>query len=253
VALRQWADETLAQATGQDDRHDPVLPTTGGPAGNARLTAWTGAILLVAFLIELVTLLNLDGLVGWHIAVGALLVPPALLKTASTAWRIVGYYGRRVPYRQAGPPPMPLRVLGPLVVLGTLAVLGSGLALVAVGPDGSRTPFIRFAGFSVSALTVHQGTFVLWAVVTGLHTLARLVPAFRIVTAHGTGQRVPGRTTRLGLLVLTLLVGGVAAAIVLGLSGAWTSGDLHHGHDRDFRTHGPVASARPAALPAQAS
>jgi hypothetical protein len=226
VTLRQWADDTVAEATGQDRRHDPVLPTTGGPAGNARLTAWTGAVLLVLFLVELATLLDVGGLIDWHIVVGTLLVPPALLKTGSTGWRIVRYYTHNRPYRTAGPPPMPLRLLGPLVVLFTLAVLGSGIALVAVGPDAGRGPFLSVAGFGISALTVHQGTFIGWAVVTGLHTLARLVPAVRIVG----GGPVPGRASRSALLVVTLAAAGVTAAVLIGLSGAWTSGQVFHHH-----------------------
>jgi hypothetical protein len=52
------------------------------------------------------------------------LVPPALLKTASTGWRVVRYYRSGAPYRQAGPPPL-LRLLGPLLVAGTMALLGT--------------------------------------------------------------------------------------------------------------------------------
>ncbi len=109
---------------------------TGGPAGNARLTAWTGLVLLVLLLAELVTLLDVRGLITWHVAVGVLLIPPALLKTGSTGWRIIRYYTGSRPYRHAGPPPLLLRVLGPLVVLFTLAVLGSGVALI-LAPRGA--------------------------------------------------------------------------------------------------------------------
>ena len=71
--------ETLDEATGLGRREDPVLPVTGGPAGNARLTAWTGVVLLVLSLAELVTLLDVRGLISWHIVIGTLLLPPALL------------------------------------------------------------------------------------------------------------------------------------------------------------------------------
>lgn len=129
-----------------------------------------------------------------------------------------------------------LRILGPLVVLFTLAVLGSGLALIALGPDASRTPFLGLLGYSVSALTVHQATFVIWAVVTGLHTLARLVPAFRIVTQHAHPRAaVPGRIPRLGLLTATLAAAGVAAAILLGLSGSWSTGTAFHHFDHHHK------------------
>jgi hypothetical protein len=216
VTLRQWAGDAIAEAGGTERRVDPVLPGTGGPAGNARLTAWTGFVLLVLFVIELVTLLSLGNLLDWHIVVGMLLVPPALLKTGSTGWRVIGYYGRRPPYRRAGPPPMLLRVLGPLVVFSTLAVVGSGIALVAIGPSATFAPF-AYVTRPISPLTIHQVTFVLWGAVTGLHTLARLLPAVRIVT----GARLPGRSARTVLLVSALVVATVAALIVFRLSGAW--------------------------------
>ena len=68
-----------------------MKPRTGGPAGNARLTAWTGLVLLVLFLVEGVTLLSLDSLVGVHILIGAALVPVAA--GAGAAWA-TGYAAR---------------------------------------------------------------------------------------------------------------------------------------------------------------
>src|SRR3954471_19347950 len=102
--VRAEVDDTLRHATGQVHRHDPVLPGTGGPAGNARLTAWTGLVLLVLFAAELVTLLDVRGLISWHVALGVLLIPPALLKTASVGWRILRYYTGSPPPRRARPP-----------------------------------------------------------------------------------------------------------------------------------------------------
>jgi len=48
--------------------------------------------LLVASVAELLTLVNVNGLLSWHVAIGALLVPPALMKTTSTGWRTARYY-----------------------------------------------------------------------------------------------------------------------------------------------------------------
>jgi hypothetical protein len=56
--------ETFYTATGRRHRDDPLEPRTGGPAGNARLTAWTGLLLLVLSLAELVTLLDVGGLIS---------------------------------------------------------------------------------------------------------------------------------------------------------------------------------------------
>src|SRR4249919_1797513 len=89
---QRHVDETVSVALGRVHRRDPVLAGTGGPAGNALLTAWTGLVLLVLGVAELLTLINVRGLISWHVALGALLVPPALVKTASTGWRVVRYY-----------------------------------------------------------------------------------------------------------------------------------------------------------------
>ena len=237
---RTLVDDTVAEAIGRHRRSDPVRPVTGGPAGNARLTAWLGLLLLTLFLVELATLLDVEGLLSWHIVVGVLLVPPALAKTASTGWRIVRYYTGHSAYRKAGPPPMLLRVLGPLVVLSTLAVLGTGLALIAVGPDGGRAPLLTVLGYRISALTLHQGTFIVWATATALHTLGRLVPALRILSRPtATGNSVPGGRPRGVVLLTSVLVAALAAVLVLNASGAWLTTDLH-------QHRAPGAHGRPA-------
>jgi hypothetical protein len=232
--------ETVDSALGKLHRDDPVLPRTGGPAGNAQLTALIGLVLLVLFLAELVTLIDMHGLISWHIAIGVALVPPSLAKTATTGWRIVRYYAGVRPYRQAGPPPLLLRLLGPLVVGGTLAVLGSGLALIPLGPDAGRRTLFAALGQQVSPLTIHQASFIVWAVATGLHVLARAVPAFGIVTTSGPNGRRPGGTATRGVILLTTLaVAAVAAAILLASSHSWTSGG-----DYRFHRHSPDSSTQ---------
>jgi hypothetical protein len=96
--LRRVGTETLAEALGHGRRQDAVLRRSGGPAGNAVLTAWTGLMLVVLFAAELVTLIGVHQLIAWHLVIGALLVPPALLKTATTGWRIARYYTGCRPY-----------------------------------------------------------------------------------------------------------------------------------------------------------
>lgn len=211
--------QALATALGREHRADPVLPRTGGPSGNARLTAWTGLILLVLFIAELVTLLDVRGLISWHLALGVLLVPPALLKTATTGWRIVRYYAGNGPYREAGPPPMLLRVLGPLVVLTTLALLGTGVALVVVGDIGSRGTLVTVVGRRVDWLTVHQAAFVVWAVATGLHVLARTLPAWQLTRIPAA--RVPGMGRRGLALLASGVLGLGCVGLVLQHSGGW--------------------------------
>lgn len=215
--------DVVETAAGRVDRRDPNLPGHGGPAGNARLTAWTGLVLLVLLAAEGLTILQIHQLVRWHIVIGVLLIPPALLKTGSTGWRIARYYAGARPYRAAGPPPAMLRLLGPLVVLSTLAVLASGLALVPLGLESSRTPITTVAGQGISPLTIHQLCFVVWFVLTTVHVLARTWPAWRIVTGATEATSVDGAPARMALLFGTLVLGAAGAAVVLAASTGWTA------------------------------
>ncbi len=201
----------LAEATGRRERENPVLPTTAGPAGNAVLTAWTGLVLLVLSVAELLTLFNVRGLISWHIAIGALLVPPALMKTATTSWRMTRYYLGSEPYTRAGPPPTLFRLLGPLVVVSTLGLLSSGVALVLIGQQSSQVALVSLAGFRINWLAIHQGAFAVWATATGIHLVGRIVPAVRIVGRTATSARLPGGTTR-------LILSGVVIAAAIGLA-----------------------------------
>jgi hypothetical protein len=219
---------TVAEAIGQHRRDDPVLPRTGGPAGNAVLTAWTGLVLLALSLAELLTLFDVRGLLSWHVAIGALLVPPAALKTASTTWRMARYYLGNDSYRRAGPPPTLLRLLGPLVVLSTLGLLASGIVLILIGRETSQHNLVSLLGYRINWVTLHQITFVAWAVVTGLHLLGRVVPALRIVVPSGSRPRIPGGATRF-LLIGIGIVAAVALAFLLVHADASWAGQGHHG------------------------
>ena len=238
--------DLLGEATGRDQRHDPVLPRTGGPAGNARLTAWTGVLLLVFGIAELVTLIDVRALISWHLFVGALLVPVALLKTGTTTWRFGRYYAGNRPYRAAGPPPVALRVLGPVVIASTVALLGSGYLLILVGPEASRSSAATVLGQQLDALSLHQAAFVVWAVAVGVHLLARLMPLARILGVrrfvpagrlHEPGgdraPAVPGRRRRGVVLAASLVAALLLAAWTVRGGGGWQSED-------DFR-QGPPA------------
>jgi hypothetical protein len=226
-------DEVLAEAVGQGRRRDPVLPRSGGPAGNARLTAWAGLVLLVVICAELVTLLDVTGLMRWHVGVGIVLTALALLKTASTGWRIVRYYTGSQTYVRAGAPPLLLRLLGPLVILATLSVLGTGFALIAIGQDVSRRELFGVLGQRVSPLTLHQAAFIVFAVVAGLHLLARLVPAGLLAggRAHVGQARsvVPGGPARAFAVTAGVLAGAIAVVLVVPSVTGWHH---DHGHDR---------------------
>jgi hypothetical protein len=186
-----------------------VLARTGGPAGNARLTAWLGVVLLAAFAVEGFTLLSLHSMLAVHIFVGTLLVPLALAKTATTTWRMARYYLHNRPYRLAGPPPLLLRLLGPAVVVTTLAVLGTGLALIAVG-RGHQVLFL------------HKATFVLWLAVMSVHVLGRTWSALLILSERHLPKRVPGGWLRAAAMSGVAIAGVVAGLLVLPYSTQWT-------------------------------
>jgi hypothetical protein len=76
----------------------------GGAAGNARLTALSGALLLVLLAVEGATIPFLRSLLSVHIFVGMLLLGPVALKLASTGYRMIRYYSRAREYVEAGAP-----------------------------------------------------------------------------------------------------------------------------------------------------
>jgi hypothetical protein len=233
MTLSQMTNDLVAEATGRRHREDPIAPTSGGPAGNAVLTAWIGLVLLVLIGAELITLLNLSGLISWHIGLGVALIPPALLKTGTTGWRIVRYYTGDRSYRAAGPPPILLRLLGPLVIAFTLALLGSGILLVVLGPQSSRTSLLTVFGHPLGARQLHAALALGWAAVTGVHVLARLAPAVRLVTGklRATSARLPGTPRRAAVLIATAVAAALAVALVLPVNPGWAL-DRHHRGDR---------------------
>ena len=159
-------------------------------------------ILLAA---EGLTLLRLGPLLGTHMFVGLMLVPPVLLKLGSTGYRFVRYYTGSVPYREKGPPLLPLRMLAPVLVVTTVFMLATGVWLMALGHKSDRV------------LMLHKVSFIVWAVFFGIHFLAYLPRVVRSLrTDWGTARRrdVPGASWR-GVLVASALAVGVALAVAL--------------------------------------
>jgi hypothetical protein len=193
-----------------------------GADGNERLTAITGAFLLVLFAVEGVTILSLSSLLYWHYFVGFLLVGPACVKIGSTGYRFARYYTGSPAYVRKGPPMILLRVLGPFVVLTSCAVIGTGVAL-GFGRD------TRVAGLPM--LLLHKGFFVLWAGAMTIHVLAYVWRLPALVTADfraGRGSRaraaaaaVGGRALRWSLTAAGL-GGGLALALAFAhLASSW--------------------------------
>ncbi len=218
---------------GSDAAQPPVqdLPAPSpdsGPEGNERLTASTGAVLLVLFAAEGVTILSLSRLLTWHYFLGFLLIGPVLLKLGSTIYRFTRYYTGAPAYRRKGPPMPLLRILGPFVMLTSVTVVGTGVALGLLGTDDKVGPF--------PLLLLHKASFVAWAAVMTVHVLAYVWRLPRLIGAdlrrrparHGEPQ--PGRAAvRWSLLAGSLAIGLTIALLGTPLVSEWT-GSPHHGH-----------------------
>lgn len=154
-----------------------------------------------------------------------------MLKTATTGWRIARYYRGDHSYQTAGPPPILLRVLGPLVVATTLALLGTGVMLIVLGEPGSRISLLTVLGFRLDWLTLHKGTFILWGVATGLHVLARTIPALRLVSSRSQqGSGTPGFAIRATVMTLTVAVAALTATLLVHADGSWQHLGRYFGH-----------------------
>lgn len=169
-------------------------------AANSRLTALSGALLFVLLALLGVTVLDVRQLLPQHFLIGFVLVPPLLLKMASTGYRFLRYYLGDPRYRRAGPPPLLLRLLAPFVVVTSIAVFATGIELWLFG--------LRYGSEWVA---YHKASFVLWLVATGAHVLAHLGR-----TADATAEELsstPPRALTRRSLVLGSLVAGVVVAL----------------------------------------
>jgi hypothetical protein len=207
---------------------------SGGADGNERLTAMTGAVLLILLLVECYTILKIGRLLTLHVFLGMLLLGPVTLKAGSVLYRFTRYYTGSAPYREKGPPALVLRLIGPIIVLLTACVFGSGVMLAVTGPS---------YGPPSGWLTVHRISFIAWAFFITIHVLAYVWRLPRLLAAEarggtlqqgetdghtGAGRHVRrtmeilgGRGTRLSLLIASLLAGLVIALLTVHLVGKW--------------------------------
>jgi hypothetical protein len=218
----------------------------GGAEGNERLTATTGAVLLVLLAVEGFTILRLGRLLTLHFFLGMLLLGPVALKAGSVIYRFVRYYTGSAPYRRKGPPALLLRLLGPVIMLLTACVFGSGVMLAVTGPG--QGPW----------LLLHKASFILWFCAMAIHVLAYLPRLPRLLAAEARGTALAeargtaraevgpgraevgpgrhagagrharramevlgGRGARLALLITSLLAGLVIALLTVHLEGHW--------------------------------
>jgi hypothetical protein len=190
-------------------------PALGGPEGNEILTSATAGMLTGLLAVEGYTVVSMRGLVGLHMFIGLALIPPVLLKLASTGYRFVRYYTGSRPYRAKGPPLLPLRVMAPVLVAATIAVLLTGVLLLAAGHK------------SGTVLQLHKISFIVFGVVFAAHFLTYLPRVLRSLRADwGAARRraVPGTGLR-GMLVAAAVGGGAALALsLLPAINAWHGG-----------------------------
>jgi hypothetical protein len=196
------------------------------PDGNERLTAAVGLVLVVLTVVELGTIVfGLHRLLSLHVFVGLVLIPPVLLKLASTGWRFTRYYTGSEPYRSKGAPQLAMRLLAPLLVAATVVLLGSGVAMGIVHGQSL-----------VVARRLHGPASVLWLILIGFHVLVYLKRALLSSTeevAASSRARVRGARVRAYLVAATIGAGIVLGAVTLPVQHHWLH--LHHNHDRGAR------------------
>ena len=140
-----------------------------------------------------------------HYLIGLLLVPPLLLKMATTGYRFLRYYTRSAAYRLAGPPPVLLQLaVAPILVASTVAVFASGIELWLFG--------LRFGS---GWMTAHTLSAVLFTLAVGAHMVGHLRRSAE-ATVEELGSPAPRSAfTRRSLVTASVLLGAVLAAVSL--------------------------------------
>jgi hypothetical protein len=199
---------------------DGTVTTRDGVAGNARLTGGAAVALLVLLAAEGLTIPFIGQLVGPHVFIGMLLIPPVLLKLGSTGYRFARYYTGSPPYRRKGPPSLPMRVLAPGVVLTTVALFATGVALTLAGPeDGSPLMFL------------HKASFIIWFALMTVHVLGHIleIPSLAMPDWRRSGGReaaLAGSGLRLTLLGASVVAGLALALATISVADPWLSAGL---------------------------
>jgi hypothetical protein len=185
----------------------------GGVERNELLTVAAASVLTILLLAEGVTLLDMRGLLREHMFIGLVLIPPVLLKLASTGYRFARYYAGAAAYREKGPPRPLLRLLAPVLVASTATIFISGVWLLLLGHHSDLV------------LAVHKVAFIVWSAVFGVHFLAYLPTALRSLAGVAGGGSASARAAGsrvAAALALTCLGTGVVVAIeLLSRIGAW--------------------------------
>ena len=100
AAAGSAASRPDARATARLSRRNQL----GGTEGNEILTSATAVVLTVLLLAEGVTIVRMRGLVSAHMFIGMVLIPPVLLKLASTGYRTGARHAARACRARASGP-----------------------------------------------------------------------------------------------------------------------------------------------------
>jgi hypothetical protein len=205
-------------SAGTDVRTPPSPARTrprrlGGVERNELVTVAAASVLTILLLAEGVTLLDMGGLLREHMFIGLVLIPPVILKLASTGYRFARYYTGAPAYREKGPPRPLLRLLAPVLVACTATIFVSGVWLLLLG---HHSDFV---------LTLHKVSFIVWSGVFAAHFLAYLPTALRalagVAGAGRAGARAGASRAAAALAVTSVGAGLVVALALLSRIGAW--------------------------------
>jgi hypothetical protein len=184
----------------------------GGTHGNELLTSATAVVLTGLLIAEGVTIIWLGGLLTEHMFIGLVLIPPLVLKLASTGYRFVRYYAGTARYRVKGPPPPALRALAPLLVVTTILIFATGVGLLVLGHKSDLL------------LELHKVSFIVWSACFGVHFLWHLPHVWEALAAHRRARRPEGSALRGLAVTASLGAGTVLAVALLSLIEGWHRG-----------------------------
>jgi hypothetical protein len=157
-------------------------------------------------------LLGVHTFMSAHVFVGLALIPPVLLKLASTGWRFVRYYTRSTAYAEHGAPKIAMRLLAPLFVAATVVLFGSGVAMGILHGHALEV-----------ARRLHGPASVVWLLLFGVHALVylnrALVGSGREITA--AEEPVPGRRERVSVITAVVISGLVVGLATIPAQHRW--------------------------------
>ena len=203
--MSRLADPPIAEARRRTVR-------IGGVEVNELLTSSAAALLTILLLAEGATIINVRGLLTAHMFIGLALIPPVLLKLASTGYRFARYYTSAPAYREKGPPPLLLRVLAPVLVASTAMIFATGVWLLLLGHRSDQV------------LMLHKVAFFVWSGVFAVHFLAHLPRVGRSLGAAAR-TRAAGSWLSATLVAVSLGAGVALALALLSHITGWHGGD----------------------------